>query len=425
MVIKRKGAGNLKISTEKKIHPSLWEQESQRPLKKKNEAYRKVAKGNPNLHIDLQNVETRLNQFRDASISIADHIEREYGYIDYDILKERLIQEFKPNTIRVKLEDQTVLEYARVFLDKIEKGKIKTERGTSYSKGTVKSWKVWFNTFEDFSKRRGQSPKFDGVTKLFQQEYLDFLKYKGYETAITEADLELRSLSDIGKNIKNLKALCNRAFEEGLHNLTDYRKFKSHKGEVKPVVLTEDELERLREIKLEGKLDLHRDVFLCGCFTALRYSDYSRIKKEQIRESNGGKTLRVYAQKTEQEIHLPISRKLDFILKKYDYTLPKTFDQKLNQDIKEICKRAGIDELVEIPKTTADGTIYETFPKYQLVATHTARRTAATLMYYKGVRLTDIAKITGHSSEENLKRYLILDDEKVADILANNPFFQD
>lgn len=426
MIIRKKGGGSLKISTEKSIYPILWEQENQRPVKKKNSEYRAIEKENPHLKVELQNIETRLSHMKEDAIRLADQIERENGRLDYSLLKERLNELYKPEA-KIGVQETSnpiVLSYARNFVKGIEEGNIKTDKGRSFSRGTVRSWKVWLSTWESFVKLNSFSPKFGELTKDVCNSYMDFLQYKGYETAIKQEDLELRSLNDIGKNVKGLKALCNRAFEEGLHQQLAYKKLKSHKALTKHVVLNEEELEKLEGLELNETKGLYRDVFLCGCYTALRYSDYSRISKDQIREVRGRKTLRIYTVKTKQEINIPISSKLDKVLTKYDYTLPKTHPQKLNDHIKEICKEAGIKELIEIPQTTGEGIEYETVPKYSLVCTHTARRTAATIMYLNGIRLNDIAKITGHSSEANLKKYLVLDDEQVADILANNPFFQ-
>lgn len=426
MIIRKKGGGSLKISTERHIHPSLWEQENQKPIKRKTAEYRAIEKDNPHLKVELQNTEIRLNRMIEDAILFADQIEREHGTLDYAELKRRLDEAYKPKPKQASEpeNDWTILSYAEQFVKEIEAGTIKTEKGSNFSRGTIKSWKSWLGNWKSFVKQNGFNPRFSELTKEVCQLYLEFLQFKGYKEALRVDDLELRSVNDIGKNIKVLKALCNRTLDEGLHSQLAFKKLKSYKAQTKNVVLSEDELEILYSLKLSGEQELYRDVFLCGCYTALRYSDYSRISKNQIREVNGRKTLRIYTKKTKQEINIPINSKLEKILSKYNYSLPKNQEQKLNDLAKEICREAGFDQSIEIPKHTGKGTTYVTLPKYKLISSHTARRTAATIMYLKGLRLNDIAKITGHSSEANLKKYLVLDDEQVTDILANNPFFR-
>lgn len=43
------------------------------------------------------------------------------------------------------------------------------------------------------------------------------------------------------------------------------------------IYLTEEELQALYEMPLEGKEETARDVFLVGCYTSQRFSDTERI----------------------------------------------------------------------------------------------------------------------------------------------------
>lgn len=108
--------------------------------------------------------------------------------------------------------------------------------------------------------------------------------------------------------------------------------FITYREDIEPVYLTEEEIDRLYNLDLSGKgnehLELARDVFLVGCWTALRYSDYSRINKDHITTTGKGvKVIRIKTQKTGEPLDIPIRPELDDILSKYDYTLPKTHEQ--------------------------------------------------------------------------------------------------
>ena len=86
---------------------------------------------------------------------------------------------------------------------------------------------------------------------------------------------------------------------------------------------------------------------------------------------------------------------------------------------------AGIDQSVEIVKI--QGGKYRKIhkPKYELIYTHTARRTGATLMYLAGMDVYDIMKITGHSSPDMLKKYIKANSLDVADkIVSKYDYFK-
>jgi len=104
----------------------------------------------------------------------------------------------------------------------------------------------------------------------------------------------------------------------------------------------------------------------------------------------------------------------DTLLQKYDYTLPKTHEQKLNKYIKDICRDADINSPEELTTTNGGAVMKRDVPKYEMVSTHTARRTGATLMFFEGIPVTTIRKITGHKTESAFMRYLRLNDEQAA-----------
>ncbi|BDW92732.1 hypothetical protein MACH07_15640 [Flagellimonas marinaquae] len=62
-------------------------------------------------------------------------------------------------------------------------------------------------------------------------------------------------------------------------------------------------------------------------------------------------------------------------------------------------------------------------PKYELVTTHTARRSFATNLYLADVPSISIMKITGHKTERSFLHYIKISQEQNADKLLNHPFF--
>lgn len=220
---------------------------------------------------------------------------------------------------------------------------------------------------------------------------------------------------------------------EGLTDNTyfDDKRYGLSREDIDSIALNEDELVRLMMADLSGmpvKAELARDLFIAGVCLCLRHSDYSQIDKEnlEIMEVDGKKVwvLHIRQQKTENEVTIPCRPELKAILKKYDYHLPSLTQQTLNRHIKKIARVAGIDTPTKIRYTKAGKKITEMVPKWSLVSTHTARRTGATLMYYKGVDVYDIMRITGHRSPEMLRKYIKAEAMDTVRKLHNTPFFR-
>lgn len=118
--------------------------------------------------------------------------------------------------------------------------------------------------------------------------------------------------------------------------------------------------------------------------------------------------------KTGAKVTIPCHPELKRILEKYNYNVPHLYDQKINDYIKVVAEKAGLDELVKVERIKAGKQTVEYVPKYKLVHTHTARRTGATLMYLDGMEVFDIMRITGHSTPLTLKKYIKADELEVA-----------
>jgi len=71
-----------------------------------------------------------------------------------------------------------------------------------------------------------------------------------------------------------------------------------------------------------------------------------------------------------------------------------------------MCKQAGING--DVTKTTKKGGIVtETvYPKYEMIKSHTARRTFCTLCYERGMQLGNIRQFSGHKTDKSLMNYI-------------------
>src|ERR1035437_632648 len=168
---------------------------------------------------------------------------------------------------------------------------------------TIKSFMVVRKNLQDYQKAKRTVLNFNSIDIDFYNSFIDYLtkptkgKNKAGET-ITKAGL---SKNTIGTRIKILKTFLSEANERNVIVPTDYKKksFKVLKEETNSIYLTESELMQMYHIEtspesldilrkefsteqLPDYLAKVRDLFLIGCYTGLRFSDLSKLNKDNI-----------------------------------------------------------------------------------------------------------------------------------------------
>lgn len=159
-----------------------------------------------------------------------------------------------------------------------------------------------------------------------------------------------------------------------------------------------------------------RDIFILGCQTGQRFSDYSRLKKEHIQ----GEYLKLRTQKTKVLVCIPIDKYVLEIFAKYNYELPEPPTiQHFNKAIKQICRKAGLTSKVAYEVVENHKVKMMEKDLCDLVGSHTARRTYITQKIREGKSLSAIMRVTGHLSLNSLSRYdktLLEENAKIVSI---------
>ena len=172
---------------------------------------------------------------------------------------------------------------------------------------------------------------------------------------------------------------------------------------------------KLRKNKIEtlGKV---RDMFVLGCNLGQRYSDLVRISPENFKNGQ----FSIVQQKTGNKCFVPINQlsidsRITFaILEKYDYRAPYTGDiNNYNSYLHELLRHIGEDFMEEVHiDNKINGVITrETKRRYQLISSHSARRSFATINTLRNIPRSKILRATGHSSEKAFVRYICYDEE--------------
>ena len=136
----------------------------------------------------------------------------------------------------------------------------------------------------------------------------------------------------------------------------------------------------------------------------MRYSDFSVLQKENIKELEGIKMIDIEQYKgrdkrNDSQILIPVLPDLDQILKKYDYDIPKAYSsQKMNKFIKDILKAAKIIRVVKHYSSFSGKQIESNVPVWSKTTNHTARYTFIDMMLNEyDINATHLSKITGQT----------------------------
>ena len=329
---------------------------------------------------------------------------------------QKIINNFHNPQIAAKARQTTLRSYISRFIKEMNNGERLNINKKQYTHSTVKNYKGFEVQFNEFCQARRKSFDFADITIDFYNDFVAFFTKKNY------------SINTIGRHVKELKIIMRAAREEGFHNNAEIesRKFRVLTTKVDNIYLNETELKSMLALDLSRNRpkEIARDVFLVGCYTAQRYSDYSIINETNIRTlENGQRVIDLKQQKTGNHVIIPMRPEVFAILKKYNYRLPKTYEQKVNKYIKEIAEQADIIEPIEVEEMQNGKTIKRIVKKYELVKTHTARRSGATNMYLAKIPTIAIMKITGHKTEKEFMKYIKITEEESAMDLMNHPFF--
>ncbi|MEO9484370.1 MAG: site-specific integrase [Ekhidna sp.] len=266
----------------------------------------------------------------------------------------------------------------------------------SWKTGSIKALKTTFNQLKKFEKETNYFISFATINLDFHAKFTNWLNAQNY------------AKNYVGKQIRNIRTILNMAEDLNYPVNPDFHKksFKVLREESDNVYLTTDELNQLKEFQYDDPShERCRDLFLFLCNTALRISDAKRINESHVFDDY----IMIKAIKTYQNVTIPLNREAKRILGKYDNNLPSFADQYFNRLLKVICRAAGIDKSVTITKTKGGMRVDAVKKKWELVSSHTGRRSFATNRFLEKMPIQEIMAYTGHKTESVFRQYVKAD----------------
>ncbi|MDR0423005.1 MAG: site-specific integrase [Rickettsiales bacterium] len=424
---------NDSLNRKLKIYPKLWDFKNQCPISKS-----KIPAKFQNEIYNLQVIGQTIDKVKVVVNKIINDAALNEIKITNDYLKQELLIRLD---LKKKSKEMSVYDYTIVIIKEMEEGILLIEKSDKrYEGGTIKQYRVLSTILE----AKYPNTTFSEIDKDWYEGFKSFLMNKqeftyknkeGNEEIFTKK--KLRN-SSIGNYIKNLRYIMKLAFNRNVSKNMNHKADWFLKPNAQPsgkteIYLTEQEIRKIydfqpqKDVLIKGSkvstetLKKAKDLFLLGCYTGLRVSDYNRrLSKNNFTVSEKGTKILVKpTKKTGNKVHIPIYwEELILLAEKYNYEFPKMSDQKVNEYIKLVCKEInGFDEIISYYDIVGGIKELFEFPKWQLITTHTGRRSAATNLSKYGLTEGEIAKFTGHKTNSTVARYNKSSTTDTADML--------
>jgi integrase len=402
-VILRHRYDRLKYATGLSIHPDHWDNQNQRP-------YINGYRGKTKEHLEF--IDHWLNEFKTNIKNTLYQWQLQKKPISLDTLREQLDKDFRG--YEPKKKETELLRYISHHIDTVKyvKDSNPPRLISELTKAKYRATKKHLENFE--------ASKFD------HRIYLSDVNKKFYEDFIYYLQIDCNLANNtVFRYLSATAMFMKAAADEGLisEEVAKVEGIKSYMEEVFNIALNEDELSAIIHLDLSDKptLDLVRDYFVIGCRTAQRWGDYSTFSANNFVDE---KMIHIKQRKTGTSVFIPAHTDVIRIMEKYCNNLPKCISyQNFDKYLKIIGKMAGIKGNI-MKHQTKGGVMQQTvYKKFELISTHTARRTGATLMHKSGMSVKDIMSVTGHKSMKEFFKYIKLTEQEIAEHLSKQKYF--
>lgn len=246
------------------------------------------------------------------------------------------------------------------------------------------------------------------VTDIFWGYFISFCQEQGLKSStITTICSQLRSI--LGWAAK-YNASISPTFNE-------FSVPKTHNTEI---ALTADEVSRVayfdidrfyadRRADFRRTMERVRDMFVLSCMLYQRHSDMVRIEPSCFDRN----IFRITQQKTGALAEVNIDRYSIYpktayrILEKYDYRAPYAASiGNYNHALHRLMKDVGLNDPVRVEERVNGKLVVENRPKWEMVSSHTARRTAITVGVLRGHNIHALRRCSGHQDLRVFDQYV-------------------
>ncbi|MDN3619405.1 site-specific integrase [Polaribacter undariae] len=378
-------------STGEKIHPKDWDFDNKRPTnlsgRKKDAELRRV-------------IDTQLSRYSNFFIELISR----YKTINENLTIETTKDEFNVEFKKVNKNVSDFFKVYELFLE--DKRDDNSDQANTTS--TISRYEYNKKLLEDFQNHKSYNLRFNTINRKFYNAFISYC-----------VEIKKHSANTLSRNIGLFKTFMNWAIAKKFTYNDEFKKFKNIKRfKTDEIALTKEQVDEIYEFDLEGdkKLERVRDLFVFGCSTGMRYSNYSKVKKNDIIDG----FINVIDEKDKSKsLSIPTNRYSIEILEKYDYKLPKISNQKFNEYLKELFQAMKYNHIVKKTMRYGNEIIETESPFSERISSHTSRRSFITIMKNEGVPDKVIMSYTGHKSIEVFNNYYRPNQEHRINFMQN------
>ncbi len=279
----RFNGNKLLYSTGEVVKPKYWNSKTQRPKSVSN-------------HREYSDVSIRLNELENICKKI--YVEFDNGNISIEKFKEEL--SYRTNRVARPTSDDGIPSFVSFFEDYIEERK-RTDADDG-QKRTTQKFATTLKHFKDYQKY---------IKAEINYNDIDWNFIEGFENWFVEKT-KVKSQNTIAKYFQTLMEVFRIARRKRYHiNTIDSEKgFTIKRVKTKRKArLDFKEIETLIDLDLSKhhkSLEEARDLFIVGCFTGLRFSDWSKVGRNHIIEEEGQGLLEIMTYKTKAVVYIPL-----------------------------------------------------------------------------------------------------------------------
>lgn len=406
----------FKVSTQQSVWVKTWNNKTQRCIVSTEYSDR------------INRASRKVNKFLDSlDAAIDEHFEKYPPRFDlpnwvfnkadnFKTIIQRIIDEQVSGERREEEKKKiTPLQFFQSYVDNMPK-RVDPRTRKFISERTVGHHKTVLKRFRSFFEEKYIKDDFSVFDRQFQEIFINWAyTSKNYRSNTIPASFSV------------LKVWLNEAAHQGLIKDDTYKSYQSKSADVDNIYLTEDEISRLYALDIptliskgiidaKSRIEETRDLFIIGCWTGLRQSDLNHLNNALFNVET--ETITIVTEKTSEKVTIPMHTYIKELYAKYDGKFPQMcYKSRFIEHLKELGRLAEINDEV-IVKENRGGKITSTkHKKYELIKSHTARRSFATNLYLKGAPTVSIMKLTGHTTETNFMKYIKVTREENAQLM--------
>lgn len=382
------GRGNLtEVNTGFTINPKDWSDTTNRP--------KQTTPENKVLSQNLKKLDSFVSSNLNADIGNGILIDRYW-----------LENQIKKCFNRVEKSDRGLLaNHIQFIIDNAKTRKVKGRKNLGLSESRIKSYVTFKGLVQEYQSEIKKSLNFLDINKSFVERFTDWLLNK-----------KKYSVNYAGKQLDNLKTVSIDAEKIDIpvnEYINQISGFSESDEDRFIVTLSTQELQLIQEAEITNSaLNNARNWILIGCELGQRAGDLLNLTTDNIRHKGGNIYVDIVQQKTKKPVTMGVIA--PHVIEIIENNFPhKISTQKLNEYIKEVCKIAGIVEVIQGKKLNPETGRKELglYPKHELITTHSFRRSFAT-NYYKRIPTAILIGITGHSKESLFLSYINKREDK-------------